>query len=106
MLEAVVSGVSTSGSPAKKLSTNPESVRRLQRSFRDFQCLEMLGLSLIDTSVAAVERATWYCMNYGLLANDAALLAVMEKAELSNLATCDKQLQDIPPFQAWTAIDL
>jgi len=45
-------------------------------------------------------------MNYGLLANDAALLAVMEHEGVEHLVSSDKLLQDIAPFQTWWPQDL
>ena len=106
MLEAVTDGLTKSGSPASKMSGKPKSVRKLQRSFRDFQALRKLGLHLVDTTVSALARVTWFSMNYGLLANDAALLAVMEAQDIVHLASSDKLLQDIPPFQAWYPEDI
>lgn len=106
MLEAVADGITSSGSPAKKMSGRPDSVRRLQRSFRDFHTLRKLGLSLLETSIPALERVTWFSMNYGLLANDAALLAVMEQAGIEHLASSDRLLQSIAPFQTWRPEDV
>ena len=106
MLEAVAVGIIKSGSPAKKMSAKPDSVRKLQRSYRDFQALGKLGIKLVDTPVAALERVTWFSMNYGLLANDAALLAVMEHEGVEHLVSSDKLLQDIAPFQTWRPQDL
>ena len=82
------------------------SGRSQQCSFRDFQALDKLGLKSLDTSVSALQRVTWFSMSYGLLANDATLLAVMEQAGLSHLATSDKQLLNIAPFHAWRPDDL
>lgn len=106
MLEAVSAGITTSGSPAGKMSGKPDSVRKLQRSFVDFQALNRLGITPIDSSASALERVTWYAMSYGLLANDAAMLAVMEEYDIAHLATSDKQLQNISPFQSWCPDDL
>lgn len=106
MLEAVSEGITSSGSPAKKMSGRPDSVRKLQRSFRDFRTLRKLGLSLIDTSVSAIERVTWFSMSYGLLANDAALLAVMEQEDIEHLASSDRLLQNVSPFQTWCPGDI
>lgn len=106
MLEAVASGITRSGSPAKKMSGKPDSVRKLQRSYRDFQALGKLGLKMVDTSVAALVRVTWFSMNYGLLANDAAILAVMEQEGVEHLVSSDKLLQNIAPLQTWCPQDL
>ena len=106
MLEAVLEGITSSGSPAQRMSGRPDSVRKLQQSFRDFRALGKLGLSLIDTSVLALERVTWFSMSYGLLANDAALLAVMEQENIEHLASCDRLLQNVGPFQTWCPGDI
>lgn len=106
MLEAVSAGITTSGSPAKKMSGKPESVRKLQRCFRDFEALDRLGLKMLDTSSKALKRVTWFSMNYGLLANDAAILATMEQTGLFDLASSDKQLRNISPFRNWCPDDI
>lgn len=106
MLEAVADGHIQSGSPAKKMSSKPELVRSLQRSYRDFRLLDRLGIRILSTSASALARVSWYSMNYGLLANDAALLAVMEEENLRHLVSCDSQLRDISPFQTWLPDDL
>lgn len=106
LVEARIGGLVSGSSPARQLNAKSASVRSLTDCFRDFGLLERLGLTLLDTSRRAVERTAWFCLSYGLLANDAALLAVMEENGIDALATADGRLQNVPPFKTYGLSDL
>lgn len=106
LLEARVGGLATGSNLARRLSEKPATVRALQHAYRDFGLLERIGLTLLDTTRKTVERTSWFCLSYGLLANDAALLAAMEEQAIQALASADGKLQDVPPFRTFGVADL
>ncbi len=106
LIEGRATGLITGTNPARRLSELPESVRALKECYRDLSLLTRLGITLLDTSRKAVESTSWYCLSYGLLTNDAALLAVMAEHGLDALATADSKLKDIPPFKTYGVSDL
>lgn len=104
--EGRAAGLIRGNNPASQLSGRPESVRALTDCYSDFAKLGQIGITLLATSGKAIERTGWFCLKYGLLANDAALLAVMEEHGLDALASADGKLQGIPPFKTYGVSDL
>ncbi len=104
--EGRTTGLSTGPNPARRLRERPSVVQPLRDCYRDIGLLRQLGITVLDTTRKSVDRTSWYCVSYGLLTNDAALLAVMEEHELDILASADGKLQNIPPFKTYGVSDL
>lgn len=106
MLEAVETGLVAPGNVARKMAQKPAAIAQLHKSRTDFEQLPMLGLQLLPLGAATLTRLPRLSAQYGLLANDAALLAVMEEHQLLALATADRGLTGIPPFRTYAPSDL
>ncbi len=105
-VEAVEAGLIASGRPASQLQAAPDLVKGLTRSPRSIASLGLLGLRLVPLEESALARVPWYCAQYGLLANDAALLAVMEGLGTPNLATADKHFRCLAGLNVYWPSDL
>jgi len=105
MVEAVSSGV-VGTSPARKLSQAPERVKGLRSSYVHFEMLAAFGIEVLDLSARAVSRTPWWSLQYGMLANDAGLLAAMEDHRLTHLVTADRQFVGISSIRTWLIDDL
>jgi predicted nucleic acid-binding protein len=105
-IESVVAGVTGSGNIARKLAEKPERVRSLTRCHAEFAALSRLGVTIVDTTVEALGRVSAICLRHGLLANDAALVAVMETRGVGHLATADSNLLGLPHIQSYLPGDL
>jgi predicted nucleic acid-binding protein len=105
MLEAATGGLAGSN-PAKKLGQAPDKVKTLRSSYANFELLEAFGLKTFGLSPKAVQRTPWWSLQYGLLANDAALLASMEEQGLRDLVTADRQFLGIAQIRTWLIDDV
>ena len=105
MVEAVSSGV-VGTSPTRKLSQAPERVKGLRSSYVHFELLSAFGIEILSLSARAVARVPWWSMQYGLLANDAGLLAAMEDHNLTHLVTADRQFLGVASIRTWLIDDL
>lgn len=106
LIEALQEKLTSGGNPARKLSEHPDRVRRLTRSLSDFSDLSASGLALVELDSAALARVPSLCLRHGLLANDAALVAVAERHRASHLATADERLHSIPGLAVCRPTDL
>lgn len=105
-IEAVETGVASAGNVARKLAQHPDRVRQLLQCHADFAALRGLGIDIIATTPAALNRIHVHCLTYGLLANDAALVAVMEEEGISHLATADNALARMSVITVYQPDDL
>lgn len=105
MLEAVGEGL-VGSNPAKKLGKSPEKVMTLRSSYANFELLAAFGLQILPLTAKAVQRTPWWSLQYGLLANDAGLLAAMEEEGVRDLVTADRQFVGIPPIRTWLIDDV
>lgn len=105
MLESVERGLATSN-PARRMAEAPEKVKILRRSFASFELLESFGLKILSLSPRAISRTPWWSLQYGLLANDAGLLAAMEDHGVVHLITADRQFSEISQVQTWLVDDV
>jgi predicted nucleic acid-binding protein len=105
MLEAVTQGL-VGSNPARKLRQAPEKVKSLRSSYANFELLECFGLKTCPLSHRAVQRTPWWSLQYGLLANDAGLLAGMEDQGVRDLVTADRQFLGVSQIRTWLVDDV
>jgi len=65
-----------------------------------------MGINVVSTSSSAIARVSTICHTYGLLANDAALVAVMQEERIERLATADSHLSSVSLVEAYLPGDL
>lgn len=106
LIEALQENLTSGGNPARKLAEHPERVQRLTRSLSDFSDLPASGLQLVELDAAALARVPALCLRHGLLANDAALVAVAERHRASHLASADERLHALPGLVGCGPADL
>ena len=105
MLEAVQRGLAGS-SPARRLGEAPERVRELRSAYASFELLESFGIKMLSLTLKALSRTPWWSLQYGLLANDAGLVAAMEDHGVAHLITADRQFQAVSHIQTWLVDDV
>ena len=106
LIEARENGWIEKSNPARSLSERPELVRRLSRY--ETQVREFLGIGLRIESVGIVDilEAMTIQREFGLLTNDALLLAVARRLNCTAIASADKVFHQVRGVMAYSAEDL
>ena len=106
LIEARENGWIVKSNPARALAEHPELVRRLSRY--ETQVREFLGMGLRIEAATTVDiiEAMNIQREFGLLTNDALLLAVARRLNCSAIATADSMFQKIQGIMAYVPEDL
>ena len=107
LAEALMRGLTSSGNPAARLSTRPEAIRALTFYRTKVRALVDLGFGfepcmqpdLLDSGFALQER-------YGLLTNDAVVLAVALRLGADALVSADKAFRNVTEVEIFAPTDL
>ena len=106
LLEALHKGLIAGGQPARKLKERPEIVKSLSEYNRSVQQIPRMGVrirALTPTMISASEAVR---TQHGLLTNDSVSIAFMHKLRLTNIATHDSDLLNIPGLTAYQPQDI
>ena len=90
MVEAVNKNLVQPPNILKKLRKYPEKIKQLNDYFVHTQKIERMGISIQSFSQAIVIRSHNHRLRYGLMVNDSLILALMEEAGITHLASKDK----------------
>ena len=81
---------------ANRLRMNPAVVKKLGKFVASLQQIASMGVHVVAVDESAILKAAQLSVQYGLLSNDAVVLAVMEVHGLKNVASHDSDLDAIP----------
>lgn len=83
------------------LQRNPQRICELSAFLDAAKQLEILPLRLLATDNRTIREAAEMSRQYGLLTNDATILALMRRQELTHLVTNDDDFDAIPGLTIW-----
>ncbi|KKM12365.1 hypothetical protein SY88_04265 [Clostridiales bacterium PH28_bin88] len=106
MLEAVHKGLVSPGNVAKRLKDHPEIVKSLSVYADNTLKIGAMGVSVVSLSSDHCSSARRFQQQYGLLTNDAALLAACQDAGCSNLATRDEDFLRVKGIRVYLPSDV
>jgi predicted nucleic acid-binding protein len=106
MMEAVRSGLVSSGGVPRKLRQRPDLVRRLRDHIWQMQCVPAWGIEVLPVDLGRAVRAADLRLATGLLTNDSLMLATMRDERVSAIATADGDFEHVDELQVFRPTDL
>ena len=107
LAEAMMRGLASGGNPAAKLAAKPDAIRALTLYRAKVQSLLELGFGFEPCQLGDLtDRAFGLQEQYGLLANDAMVLAVALRLKANALVSGDKAFRDIEQPVVYAPTDL
>jgi predicted nucleic acid-binding protein len=99
VLEAVGQGITQQ--TANYLKQHPQFVRQLKRYKTVLRELSIAQITILSMTYQDLHTSKKYRDQYGILANDSLILAVMEQEKITNLATNDPDFARVPDIAVW-----
>ncbi len=84
------------------LKTHPDMVRQLEKYKQVPGWFTQARIDILPVTYQEIHGSKLFRDNYGLLANDSILLAVMARERLTDLATNDPDFRRVPGIRLWT----
>lgn len=107
LAEAIMKGLVSGGKPAARLGMKPEAVRGLSLYRAKIQALVDLGLRFEACTLGDLTKAGFGLQEkYGLLTNDAVVLAVAIRLKADALASSDKAFHSVAEPPVYRPTDL
>lgn len=107
LAEGMMRGLTSGGNPAARLATKPEAVRGLTLYRAKVQSLLELGFGFEPCQLGDLtERGFALQQQYGLLTNDAVVLAVALRRKANALVSADKAFREIREPAVYAPTDL
>ncbi|MHB1423717.1 MAG: type II toxin-antitoxin system VapC family toxin [Gemmataceae bacterium] len=86
------------------LRRHPSEVQRLNRSRQAIDDLQAIPISILPVTGAQVSRAADFSRQYGLLTNDALIVAIMQEHGLTHLASIDPDFDRVPSITRYAPL--
>jgi len=107
LAEAIMRGLTSGGNPAARLAAKPEAIRSLTLYRAKVKSLLDLGFGFEPCHLAdLMERAFMLQEHYGLLTNDAVVLAVTLRLKADALVSSDKSFRGVTEVDVYYPTDL
>jgi predicted nucleic acid-binding protein len=106
ILEAVQSGVVSSGNVLRKLRRRPDLACQLRLHVVQMQCVPAWGIDVLPLDLGRSLRAAAARSTTGLLTNDSLLLATMTDEAIRAIATADADFDRFGDLQIFRPTDL
>jgi predicted nucleic acid-binding protein len=107
LAEAMMKGLVSGGNPAARLAKKPEVIRGLSLYRAKVQALVDLGLGFEACTLDDLTKTAFKLQeNYGLLTNDAVVLAVAIRLKADVLVSSDKAFQSVTELPVHAPTDL
>ena len=107
LAEAMMRGLTSGGNPAAKLAAKPDAIRGLTLYRAKVQSLLELGFGFEPCQLGDLtDRVFALQQQYGLLTNDAMVLAVALRLKANALVSSDKAFRDIKEPDVYAPTDL
>ena len=84
------------GGIAAQMQRHPAEIQKLTRFRQAVEAVSRIGVEVLPVFVRQVESAAAISQQYGLLSNDALVLAMMQELGLSQLASHDMDFDRVP----------
>ena len=105
MLEAVQQGLISPGNLARRLKEHPQIVKALTAYRRHVSRIPEMGVETLNLDWELIQVSHEVRRSTGLLVYDSVIVAMMERARMSIIATQDHDFLDIPELQVWMPED-
>jgi len=106
LIEARENGWIERSNPSRALSEKPERVRRLTNYEKQMREFMGIGLRLEPASTPDILEAMSIQREFGLLTNDALLVAAARRLNCSSIATADRAFKNLKKFKVYSPSDL
>ncbi len=107
LAEAMMKGLVPSGNPAARLSAKPEVIKELSLYREKIRALAELGLGFESCTLKDLTTAAFGLQEkYGLLTNDAVVLAVAVRLKADALVSADKAFHKVIETAVYKPADL
>jgi predicted nucleic acid-binding protein len=107
LAEAMMKGVISGGNPASRLSSKPETIKELSLYRAKVQALVELGLGFETCTLKDLTKTAFGLQEkYGLLTNDAVVLAVAIRLKADALVSGDKAFHGVTEVAVHAPTDL
>lgn len=83
------------------LQKNPQVVRQLTRHLAVASNLRKINVDILPVTVRDLHASKHYRATFGLMANDSLIAAVMQNANIADLATRDAGFDTVQTLRAW-----
>jgi len=91
----------TAKRPAAWLQRHPDRIKELSAFVEAAAQLELLPLRLLEPGRSATREAAGLSRRYGLLTNDALIVALMRQHEITHLVTNDDDFDNVAELSIW-----
>jgi predicted nucleic acid-binding protein len=105
-IEAVSKGLITPGQPAKKLKRNPKAIRALCDYNRCVDDIRRLGVRIYPVTLKQIRSSETIRVAYGLMTNDSVTVAMMFNYAVTNFASLDSDLKNVPGLKVYQPTDI
>jgi predicted nucleic acid-binding protein len=95
MLEALARELVTPGKVAKKLKNRPEIVKQLTAYAAQVKTIPEMNINIVPVTLELCERALFWQQQYGLMTNDALLIAACRQQNCLYLASNDTAFRQV-----------
>ncbi len=106
ILEAVQSGVVSTGNVLRKLRRRPDLACQLRLHAVQMQCVPAWGIDVLPVDLGRCLRAAALRESTGLLTNDSVLLATMRDEGMTAIATADSDFDRFDDLRVFRPTDL
>lgn len=106
LIEARENGWVKGGNPSRTLSEKPDRVSRLTNYERQMREFLAIGLRLEPASRLDILEAMNIQREFGLLTNDAIIVAVARRLNCTSIVSADKAFRNLNKFQVYFPSDL
>ena len=86
-----------------RLEKHPTEIQKLQSFRQAIQRVPQLGVQVLTIPAHLVATAAALSIQYGLLSNDALVVAIMQAHGLTNIASHDADFDRVPGLVRYTA---
>ena len=89
---------------AHRLKRHPAEVRQLTRNSLAIDEMQLIGITVLPVAGGQVSLAADLSKQFGLLTNDALIVAVMRDHQLTHLASNDSDFDRVPGIQRYSPL--
>ncbi len=104
--EAIEKQLITYNNPVKKLSENPDIIKKLTKYNQQVYKIAQMNITILSLTNELIRKSAKVRQTEGLLTNDSLVVAVIKDIGLSKLATNDSDFDNIKWLQVYKPADL
>lgn len=96
LLEAIAKFQLTPKTALRFLKANPEQARTLNQCHRAVETIAQTGIQIVGVTQEDIAQGQQFHRQYGVLTNDALILAIMSRQQITALVSNDPDFQKVP----------